>query len=379
MPERSIEILEEYSFVAKIAYIDHSFHKKTLSTRFLTEILHRYGHAVDYFWDESWAGGGHVSWGSVKNHDVVIMFQAYSPILEQYYRTLHPNVIFIPMLDQFGIWKGPLFDLSRFWEPFQGSKVISFSSAVHAISVGAGIASHHCRYYQPVANVDLSCMQGLHGFFWLRREEQISWKTVRTLISKTNFDSFHVHLAVDPGSSEPELPSCEDIDQYRITMSTWFKEKNDLYKVLEKANVFFAARMEEGIGQSFLEAMARGQCVVAPNNGTMNEYILHGINGLLYESTDPQPLTFNSVQALGRAGRESVSIGQRSWQEGEERLVRYILTPSEQLYVGKYVHQGASPTLISHLDSRLRYGARYSAIFKRSKQLFRVLRGSNEK
>ncbi|RMH92273.1 glycosyltransferase [Stutzerimonas zhaodongensis] len=329
-------------------------------------MLHRHGHVVEYFWDESWAGGAAVSWEGVENHDVVIMFQAYSPILERYYRTLHPNVIFIPMLDQFGVWQGPLFNLARFWEPFQGSKVISFSNAVHAISVGAGIASHHCRYYQPVAERDLSDMQGLHGFFWLRREDQIPWKTIRSLIAGSNFDSFHIHLASDPGSPEPVLPSEEDIKRYRITTSTWFQDKVELYGVLEKANVFFASRMEEGIGQSFLEALARGQCVVAPNNGTMNEYILHGMNGLLYESTDPQPLNFYNVQALGSAGRQSVSLGQRAWQEGEERLVRYIVTPSEHLYVGKYVHQSVSPTFCSRIESHLRYVARRNSIARRA-------------
>ena len=196
--------------MAKIAYVDHSFHKKTLSTSFLPEILHKHGHTVDYFWDENWTGGSPVPWSMVSNHDVVIMFQAYCPILKQYYRQLHPNVIFIPMLDQFGIWQGPLFNLSRFWEPFQGSKVISFSGAVHSLAVGSGLSSFQCRYYQEVAEKDLSESDGLHGFFWLRREDQISWRTIRTLISESYFDSFHIHLASDPGSPEPELPSEED-------------------------------------------------------------------------------------------------------------------------------------------------------------------------
>lgn len=360
--------------MATIAYVDHSFHKKTLSTDFLPKIFRRHGHTVDYFWDESWAGGSPVNWCSVANYDVVIMFQAYCPILEQNYRRLHPNVIFIPMLDQFGIWQGPLFNLSRFWEPFQGSKTISFSSAVHAIAVGSGVSSYRCRYYQEVSDKDLSERDGLHGFFWLRREDEIPWKTIRTLISASNFDSLHIHLASDPGSSQPQLPSEEDIRRFNITTSTWFKEKADLYGVLERANVFFCPRMEEGIGQSFLEALSRGQCVVAPNHGTMNEYILHGINGLLFESSDPAPLCFDQAKLIGRIAREAVAIGRRQWQEDEERLVRYVLTPSEALYIGKYIHQPTEGTLYSQVNSCLRYAASYNSIMRTAGQFLKVLK-----
>lgn len=360
--------------MARIAYVDHSFHKKTLSTGFLPEILRRHGHAVDYFWDESWSGGSPVTWGAVANHDAVIMFQAYSPILEQYYRQLHPNVIFIPMLDQFGIWRGPLFNLSRFWEPFQGSKIISFSGAVHAIAVSNGISSYQCRYYQKVAEKDLSETDGMHGFFWLRREDQIPWKTIRTLISESNFDSFHIHLASDPGSPQPELPSEDDIGRFKITTSTWFKEKTEIEKVLMRANVFFCPRMEEGIGQSFLEALSRGQCVVAPNHGTMNEYILHGVNGLLYDRSNSEPLCFDHSKLIGRTARKSVAIGRRQWEQDEERLVRYILTPSEAFYAGKYIHQMAEGAPYSWINSCLRYAAHHNSIIKTAGQFLKSLK-----
>lgn len=351
--------------MAKIAYVDHSFHRKTLSTGFLPEILQRYGHTVDYFWDESWSGGSPVAWSLVENHDVVIMFQAYCPILEQYYRQIHSNVIFIPMLDQFGVWQGPLFNLTSFWEPFQGSKTISFSGAVHAIAVSYGISSYRCRYYQAVAKENIEETEGLHGFFWLRREDQISWRTIRKLISESKFESFHIHLASDPGSPNPELPSEEDVLRFNITTSTWFKEKTEFEEVLKRANVFFSPRMEEGIGQSFLEALSRGQCVVAPNHGTMNEYIIHGVNGLLFDSSNPAPLCFDKFKQIGRNARDSVAIGRCQWEDDEERLVRYVLTPSEELYIGKYIHQPAKGTPNSKVRVFLRYVTHHSSMVKR--------------
>lgn len=326
----------------KIAYVDHSFHRKTLSTDFLPEILRRHGHVVNYFWDNTWNGGEPVNWQDVQAYDVVIMFQAFCPIGNQYYRQLHQNVVFIPMLDSYGAWQGPLFNLTSYWEPFQGSKVLNFSNAIHSMTIGFGIKSHFVRYYQSAQVESTVPKSGLHGFFWLRREDQISWNTIKLLIADTRFDSFHIHLANDPGSPEPKLPTTADIKRHNITTSKWFENKADINKVLDRTNVFFAPRMEEGIGQSFLEAFTRGQCVVAPNEGTMNEYIIHGVNGLLYNAQSPKPLDFAGVNELALKGREGARIGRTLWEQGESDLVKYIVTPSDMLYTGKYQHNFAN-------------------------------------
>ncbi|MBT2298875.1 glycosyltransferase [Variovorax paradoxus] len=327
--------------MARIAYVDHSYHRSTRSTGFLVEVLRRHGHVVDLFWHDAWQGGPPVAWSEVKAYDIVIMFQSYCQLRNRHFRDAHPNVVYIPMLDQFGLWQGPMLNLVEFWEPFQGSKVLNFSNALHCMTEGFGIASHFVRYYQPLRPLPTAPQEGLHGFFWLRRELQISWRSIKQLIGDARFDSLHLHLAVDPGTAPPELPSEEDIARYRITTSTWFKNKADLDAVMDRANVFFASRPGEGIGQSFLEAMGRGQCVVAPNQGTMNEYILPGVNGLLYDLDDLRPIDFSNVRALGARARQSAEVGREQWEATEKALLRFILTPSQAFYAGKYQH----PTL----------------------------------
>ncbi|VTU19035.1 glycosyltransferase [Variovorax sp. PBL-E5] len=327
--------------MARIAYVDHSFHQTTLSTAFLPDLLTRHGHAVDHFWDEAWRGGAPVRFADVASHDAVIMFQSYCPPEGRYFRHRHPNVVYVPMLDQFGFWNGPHHDFSGFWEPFQGSKVLNFSNAAHCMTQAFGIASHFVRYYQPARERPPPPAEGLHGFFWVRRELELPWRSIRKLIENEAFDSFHVHLATDPGTPPPEPPTAEDIAKHHITLSTWFDDKADLEAVLDRANVFFAPRPEEGIGQSFLEAMGRGQCVVAPNQGTMNEYIVPGLNGLLYDVHDPRPLDFSAAAELGARGRDSAATGRARWEAAEAELVRFLLTPSEALYHGKYQHSFA--------------------------------------
>ena len=324
--------------MARIAYVDHSYHRTTRSTNFLRDMLRRHGHEVNDFWDDAWQGGPPVNWADVRDHDAVIMFQSYCTPGQAAFRQAHPNVIYIPMLDQFGFWQGPMFNQSDFWAPFQGSKVLNFSSALHCLTTGFGIASHWARYYQPAELEPAQPIVGLHGFFWLRRQDQISWSMIRKLIENVKFDSFHIHLAHDPGSPEPQPPSADDMARHTISTSTWFDDKSELTALVEKANVYFAPRMEEGIGQSFLEAMARGKCVVASNQGTMNEYILHGVNGLLYDHRLPRPLDFSDVARLGAQARASVRLGHAQWLAAEDEMVKFILTPSQDLYVGKYQH-----------------------------------------
>ena len=357
--------------MARIAYVDHSFHQTTRSTAFLPELLRRNGHVVDAFWDEGWKGGAPVAWDAVASHDVVIMFQSFCDTQGLRFRQAHPNVVYIPMLDQFGLWLGPMYNLSAFWEVFQGSKVLNFSNALHCLTTGFGIASRFVRYYPPVEELLAPRKPGLHGFFWLRRELQLNWSTVRKLIGDTKFDSFHIHLATDPGTPPAVLPPPQDVQRHNITTSTWFEDKAELHALMQRANVYFAPRPGEGIGQSFLEAMGRGQCVVAPDQGTMNEYIVPGVNGLLYDLFDPAPLDFTGVAELGAQARAGTLAGRRLWERAEQGLLRFVLEPSEALYVGKYQHGHSEPAPAA--ASGLQALAQHHPLFKATRFIWHPL------
>jgi hypothetical protein len=360
--------------MANIAFVDHYYHKKTRSTQFLPDILRCYGHIIDFFWDESWRGGDSMALDSLLNYDVIIMFQACCNPRDQYYRLRHDNIIHIPMLDQFGTYQGAKHNYSAYWEVFQGCKIISFSSVIHGLATLFGLRSLHIRYYQPPEReFDIPGNDGLHGFFWLRHAGQVTWPMVRELIGGSRFDSFHLHIALDPHSPTPVLPTEEEIARHNITTSTWFENKEDFHSILSRANIFFASRAEEGIGQSFLEAMARGQCVVSPDNGTMNEYIVHGLNGLLYSAKSLAPLDFSNALELGRNALRSVEAGHTRWREQEERLVDFILTPSSVLYKGYYRHAPLDRPLSATEDGQTAH-IRPSLLLRQRLSQWRILR-----
>lgn len=322
--------------MATIAYVDHSFHMKTVSTKFITDLLISKGHKIDFFWDEAWQGGESIRISEVLAYDAVIMFQSFCNLEgNTFYRDLHPNVTYIPMLDQFGVWKGPLFNFANFIKPFQGCKIISFSSVIHGMAIGAGIRSKPVRFYPKPAQT-FQEKKGRHGFLWIRRENEVSWQVVKKLIKGTRFDSFHLHVARDPDSLEAILPTQKEMEEYNITFSNWFEKKSDFERVLEKVNIYFAPRMEEGIGQSFLEAFTRGQCVVAPNNGTMNEYIVNGFNGLLYDWENLQPLDFSDANVMGGRTYDACNSGHEKWMESSDDLVDFIFMPNQVAYQNRY-------------------------------------------
>ncbi|MEA5411690.1 glycosyltransferase [Synechococcus sp. BA-120 BA3] len=332
----------------KIAYCDHSYHQKTRSTLFLPELLLQSGHTVDYFWDSGWEGGSRVGFKELERYDAVVIFQAIPHGLPDCVAKFHPNVTLIPMLDQFGIAKGPLFDLSRLWRPFHGSKVLSFSSAIHAIATSNGIASMHCQYMPPSTGRSLrvhrhDAKDSLRVFFWARRPSEISIDMVGRLLCdhQTNL-SLHVHLSADPGEVETSdedvrstFPECQS-----LTISRWFESKEEIMRIIHDCDVYIAPRLEEGIGQSFLEALSGGLCVVAPNNGTMNEYLVDGVNGMLYNPCEPKPLLLTNIGRIRENAHQTAEQLVKNWESDTGRVVEFICKPSSTCYEEQHIYHG---------------------------------------
>src|SRR5262249_44736154 len=126
----------------------------------------------------------------------------------------------------------------------------------------------------------------LRGFFW-QRTRQLTWQDqIRKLAGKTSFEKITLHMAPDPGNQVTHV-SEQDVQQYRLATTSWFADHDEYLDTLCRHNVFFAPRRSEGIGMSFLEAMAMGMAVVAPDSPTMNEYIVDRVNGYLYDPNRP--------------------------------------------------------------------------------------------
>lgn len=309
-----------------MAFVGHSFHQQTRSSWFVVELLRRFAD-VDVFWDDSWRGGGGVQAEiSQKHYDAVVLWQNFEHFDYEAFRQRGiTNITVVPMYDQSG--RLPL----SAWFRHRRAKVLSFSSALHARVTAAGLHSLRVQYYQPLPEALPAMPSGGAGrlassglaFLWQRGQE-VTWKTVLALLGPQRVSRIHIHATPLP-SQTLDLPSEDEAQRLGISLSTWFETKEEYLRLVRDCDVYFAPRVLEGIGQSFVEALALGKCVVAPDRPTMNEYISHGVDGLLYDPANPRPLDFSHIDAIRAAARARYERGLERWNSEEANVVRYIL------------------------------------------------------
>jgi len=308
----------------RVAFIDHSFHQKTQSSRFFLDLI-RSGWDVDVILDTSWdadAPKTEVAFDQ-DDYDIVIIYQAH-----EFFRRLHKphrNLVFVPMYDAM-IWGGQFF-----WrEEFSQAKVVSFSWTLHEQVQRRTPYSAPFQYfpdparYRPIEHND-----ELRAFFWYRTRA-IGPQTVFDLCRGQTLEALTIHNAPDPSHEGLAAWSCPD-NIGRLELTSWFESERDYVDMVRRHNVFFAPRALEGIGMSFLEAMALGQCVVAPDAPTMNEYISNGTNGVLYPLERPGAVDLARHREIGARARDSVERGFARWQASQPELLDFIAAPRDSL------------------------------------------------
>jgi hypothetical protein len=311
----------------RIAFCGHSHHRTTGSSRFLLQALRGLG-PVEEHWVESWRGGPAAFDAApllAGGHDAVVIWQMEALAVALAERRL-PNVTFFPMYDSCHAYP------DSFWRRLSGLKVVSFCSALHARVLRLGVRSHHLQYF-PEAPATAAAARGegpgLAGYFW-QRTQDVTWSTIRALVGEAEFRQFTLHDALDPsgGSLVPVPP--EEARRLHLRTTRWFPSSEEQRADLLRHDVYFAPRLREGIGMSFLEAMAMGQLVVAPDRPTMNEYLVSGVNGLLYDPEHPAPLDFSEHLRLGRRARRHVELGRERWTRSLPALLELIATPTRE-------------------------------------------------
>lgn len=298
-----------------LLYIGLDFHRKTKSSEFILDLLgERYSVLrcdVDPTGEDPYSL---LKAMDGRSFDVVLCFQVMPPreLLDRYITYSHG--VLVPMYDGC-----PKVAKTEKWYPYRDFQIICFCCVLAENLIKSGFSAKAIQYY-PVPAVRPIWGNATSVFFWYRRK-RININLVDKICGRLGVDHIHLHNAPDPGQPRFDPPENSAI---RYTESVWFETRDELLRVIEESALYIAPRPLEGIGMSFLEAMAMGKCIIAPNSPTMNEYIIHGYNGLLYDMDDPQPLPSFEIRRIQENAYQSIMEGHRQWIEKRTSILDWI-------------------------------------------------------
>ena len=300
----------------KLLFIGHTYHKKTKSSQFMQDILSDY-YDIENFYFDPYTDDIQTAFDILKGKkfDVMVLWQIMPSMdkLKQYVSFKH--CAFFPMYD------GAASREDRIWYQYRDVNIINFSKTLHDELKALGFSSYYFQYFpKPIEITNFGNEKSI--FFW-QRTNQININTVENLIDFKDIKHIHFHHAIDPGHEFVE-PNAE-INK-KATHSTWFDTREDMQKQMQKSAIYIAPRAYEGIGMSFLEAMAMGRCVIAPNNPTMNEYIKNGENGILYDLNNPKPVDLSKIREIQKNTIKYIKDGFENWEKEKWEILSVLIT-----------------------------------------------------
>ncbi len=318
----------------KLLYIGHAYHNKTKSTQFLKDMLaQRFD--VEIFDFDPYKDDMNTHFASLKgqNYDVVVIFQIM-PHLDKLKKVVNfKRSVFFPMYD------GVPARTDNIWAEYKDTQIINFCRTLHEELQKIGFSSHYIQYFpEPITTDNMGKTDSV--FFW-QRINQINADLVAKLLAKTKISHLHFHKAIDP-THKITLPQVK----CKITTSEWFDTREEMQAKMQESALYIAPRLYEGIGMSFLEAMAMGRCVVAPNNPTMNEYIEDGKTGILYNPENPQPLEIKQIKQIQKNTLKYIQNGYKKWQKEKYKILDWLIADLEtdEKKIKKYYAEKAEIT-----------------------------------
>ncbi len=316
--------------IMKICFVGHSFHERTGSTRFIQKILGEIGTVTVLHSspdDPRLADDAVVLEYLNNDYDLWVFLQT-----EYVAARLLPlglrNAVIIPMYD--GVWSHP----ADYWRQFVNCRFATFSRTLHTHLQTLDQRSASFEYWpEPAAPVARdTAPEAWSAFFWERKpNETPNARMVAKQCRALKIGKLHVHAVPDfahEAASAHGYRRRDTLDGVALTTSDWFEDRAGFEAVSGAPLFHFAPRLREGIGMTTLEAMARGQVVIAPDLPTANEYIGHRASGVLYDPDRPTvlpELSEGEVQEISAAARSRVEFGHRAWQQDRERFVSFLL------------------------------------------------------
>jgi glycosyltransferase involved in cell wall biosynthesis len=253
-----------------IAFIGRKTHENTRSDQFLIDILKPFADVV-MFRKERLSSGELVKQVNDLSPDVIVYFQLPPSFARNLWSLKCRNHVWVPMWDGFNFlnWR------KRLAYQYYRVRVLSFCRQIdkYVKSVGLSSLSVQC-FPPPMFSSIVPKAEPPYAFFLWQRQPEINIDALMQMVGVEN-------IAKVTYKGDQQV----DISRYPFDIEIlpgWIDKDEYLLKMAE-ADFYVAPRWQEGIGFSFLEAMALGKVILGHDDATMNEYIINGMNGFLFD------------------------------------------------------------------------------------------------
>jgi hypothetical protein len=288
----------------KIFYVGHPAHVWSASTVFLETALARLGD-LHIFRPNIFDVPEILQQGLDGDFDVHVFFQF--DFMAYPFMAAGKKVLIIPMVDG-----SATYGLDH-WKTLTGATFLSFSKTFSKYLRKYSNSVFETQYFpEPQRYIEPT---EASVYFWPREEnfEPFLVKAVQFLPK----DIKVLSIRLDSGKAITSrtrtiIENTLDIEILNIP------SKEAHLDQVRRASGVLASRKAEGIGHSFLEAMALGRFVVAANYPTMSEYIKSGHNGFLTK-TSRKPGQLSPMQ-LGINAHMTVTEGRQRYLSFESTL-----------------------------------------------------------
>lgn len=220
----------------------------------------------------------------------IVFFQLPPP--ENIFGARDARIIWIPMWDQARGYN------KKWWDHLpKNLKVISFSNEISCRARAVGLKTLDLKFAKPPNECEQADWSGRRTLFYWNRTGIVGEAFLRKLCKVLDVEELLFRRRIDPGQaprSDYELPQKLGKTIVKELIFDALDAHREYLFYLNQANIFIAPRISEGVGLSFIEALTRGVAVFAYNAPTMNEYIVHKINGYLLQQSYKS--AFNTMQ-----------------------------------------------------------------------------------
>ena len=296
-----------------ILLVDHSCHASTKSVEFLHVILSKCFDFSVHYYDHAYSPE------LPPSRRFAYDFLAFFEFLPGRFNLFYPNTrsVFFPMYDN--EW-GSKWCWRRI--ALTGMPVVSFCSRVTNFARQNGVRDILDIKFFPDPK-KYKDMQGDPRILLLWERGEMNFNIVKTLFPPGTMKEVILLRHPEEKITHSELTD-SDVARYNVKIvETGFLPREQFLETIRSAGTVIAPRKKEGIGMVFLEAMAMKKCVITHLDATMDEYVKHGVNGLLFDAENPSQINLADVVRI-HANMPDPSTLYNTWLLDQEKIAPFI-------------------------------------------------------